>query len=179
MEGGAKGQVGGMEMGDGERKRLAEESRNWRCGGCGGKCNKDVLREEAEKLAKQGDEMDGRQEKVPEELKFGFRDVMEKKDDGAGSANEKALESRGLVQSTTAAPIPESSLSSAVPSTSHQPSSTPTTSHHGSSAQPRTLLQQQPALRPSSPDPVPVWIDKAIIGVAVGLALLIVKKFLL
>lgn len=179
MEGGAKGQVGGMEMGDGERKRLAEESRNWRCGGCGGKCNKDVLREEAEKLTNQGDELDGRQEKIPEELKFGFRDVMEKKDNGAGSANEKTLESRGPVQSPTAAPIPESSLSSAVPSTSHQPSSTPTTSHHGSSAQPRTLLQQPPALRPSSSDPVPVWIDKAIIGVAVGLALLIVKKFLL
>lgn len=179
MEGGAKGQVGGMEMGDGERKRLADESRNWRCGGCGGKSNQDILREEAQKLDKQGDGEDGRQQKVPEELKFGFRDEMERKNKGATSENEKTLEPRGSAQNPIAAPIARSSLPpSTNPPNSHQPSHTPTTSNQGSSAQPRTLSQPPAAPNPSPSDPVPVWIDKAIIGLAVGLAVMIVKKML-
>ena len=45
-EPGSAGQVGGLEAPADVRKRLAKESRDWRCGmGCGGKSNIDTMRE--------------------------------------------------------------------------------------------------------------------------------------
>ncbi len=45
MEAGAKGQVGGMEMGEAERKLLAWESRSWICEGCVS-ANEEIFKEE-------------------------------------------------------------------------------------------------------------------------------------
>ncbi|KAH8599997.1 ubiquitin-conjugating enzyme, partial [Bisporella sp. PMI_857] len=44
MEGDARGQVGGLEMGSAERERLAGESARFVCAVCG-RCNEDILRE--------------------------------------------------------------------------------------------------------------------------------------
>ncbi|KAL8679801.1 MAG: hypothetical protein Q9224_007005, partial [Gallowayella concinna] len=91
MEGGAQGQVGGMEMGESERKRLATESRGWRCQGCGASTNEDTLVEEGKRC--QEKEQDGGslnavpKEQVPDELRFGFRDEM-----GKGQPGEKGKE---------------------------------------------------------------------------------------
>lgn len=94
MEGGAKGQVGGMEMGKEERLRLARESRRWRCLGCGGKSGEDILKEEAEKVEREGKKKveggggsggGGGGEEVPPELKMGFKDEMEKEGSGGHS----------------------------------------------------------------------------------------------
>ena len=44
-EKGSAGQVGGMEAKAEVRERLARESKGWRCDGCGGRTNNDIMRE--------------------------------------------------------------------------------------------------------------------------------------
>jgi ubiquitin-conjugating enzyme E2 J1 len=69
MGGEARGQVGGMEAGEGLRRKLAGESRGWVCQGCGGRRNDEwVVGEEAVG--------EGEAERVPEELRLGYRDEM-------------------------------------------------------------------------------------------------------
>ena len=170
MEAGAKGQVGGMEMGNEDRLRLARDSRGWACEGCGGRSNEDVLREQA----KMAEEVGGNKtvEKVPEDLKFGFRDEMtmgkektitdgvETSNAGAGSRNPSSLTAPGSSPSTV-------SLSS------QQPLSTRTITSPASST-------RSPYVRPpAASEPVPAWIDKAIAGVVAGLALMIIRKIML
>lgn len=70
----AKGQVGGIESDDGTRKRLAGESRGWRCGVCGRR-NMDIL-EEQERLAKEDGDHKKEQEKVPEELTLVYKEDL-------------------------------------------------------------------------------------------------------
>lgn len=174
MEGDAKGQVGGMDMPVAERERLAEESRGWRCRGCGGRRNEDILREEGGEEGKPGGKVD-----VPEELKFGFRDQMEaskeeKVDKGKGKEvmaeapgqqvgsqgqeGKPQMQERVLqTQQMVAPPVP----AAPVPRTVQPLRPTPTV----------PPLQQR-----TSVDGVPAWVDKAITGVVAALALLIIKK---
>lgn len=75
----AKGQVGGIESDDTTRRRLASESRAWKCATCG-KGNVEILAEQ-EKLAKEA-EAEGNSkvdEKVPEELKLVYKDDLKGK----------------------------------------------------------------------------------------------------
>jgi len=75
-----KGQVGGVEASAEVRRRFAEDSKRWRCsGGCSaaGRCLEDVMKErEVEVAAMEGEKTE--EAKVPEELKLGYRDEMEK-----------------------------------------------------------------------------------------------------
>jgi hypothetical protein len=69
----AAGQIGGIDTNDELRKRLAGESRRWRCGVCG-RSNGEILRGSEEAAAKM--EVEGREEKVPQELRLGMREDM-------------------------------------------------------------------------------------------------------
>lgn len=176
MEGDAKGQVGGMDMPMTERERLAEESRGWRCRGCGGRRNEDILREEGGEEGKQGGKVD-----VPEELKFGFRDQMEaskeeKVDKGKGKevmaeAPGQQVGSQGQEgkpQMQERVQHTQQMVAPAVP-----PAPVPRT------VQPLRPTRTVPPLQQrTSVDGVPAWVDKAITGVVAALALLIIKKIL-
>ena len=169
MEGGAKGQVGGMEMGKDERLRLAKESRRWRCFGCGGKSGEEILREEAEKVEREGKKTKG-EEAVPPELRMGFKDEME---NGSTGPSETLMPSTGH---PSGAPSTNSSITSAA---SVQHSSPPQGALNSASR----VFQSSPSANSSTvipplspPDPVPAWIDKAIAGVVASLAIMIIKK---
>jgi ubiquitin-conjugating enzyme E2 J1 len=72
------GQVGGLEMSEAARRSLAEQSRGWRCAECG-RSNEEILRdseEAARKLEAEGSRK--MEEKVPEELKLGYREDIVK-----------------------------------------------------------------------------------------------------
>lgn len=174
MEGGSKGQVGGMEMGGHERRRLAQESWSWRCLGCGGRTNGETLKEEGgtgegEKVAGGGE--------LPAELKFGYRDEMEKGKEGTEREVEKRSDQQPLLPTdTTNQPTtsPPSSTASFPPSTQQQ-HPTPT----------RTTLQPSPLTSLSAPSPLSsqayaaqTWIDKAIIALVAALLLMVIKKTL-
>jgi len=181
MEGGAKGQLGGMEMGEAERKRLAEESRGWRCTACGGKSNEEILDAQGEG----GDDGTANSTAdVPEALRFGFKDEMQKheKDDSAqttsivGRNADRTPAKSAQLPATSGEPssstaVPQ--LSSPLPAT--QPPSTPTPSVLPLSQQRAT--QGQPAIQASPQEAVPGWIDKAIVGLVGTLLVMIIKKF--
>jgi len=182
MEGGAKGQLGGMEMGEAERKRLAEESRKWRCTACGGQSNEEILNAQGEDG---GDGTTNSKAEVPEELRFGFKDELQKheKDDTArtpspikGNADPSPAKlaqlpaTSGEPSSSTAVP----QISSPLPETQHTSTSTP-----GVLPLPQQrLTQAQPAAQASPQEAVPGWIDKAIVGLVGTLLVMIIKKFM-
>ncbi len=168
MEAGAKGQVGGMEMDEVERKLLARESRRWRCEGCGGRTNEEILKEEEERFGeKEERDSEGMRENVLEELEFGFGDEME-----ASATTAKKPSSLSSLLSLQ--PLPSSQYSStSLGLTSAPPSPAP-------------LLTISPTSTPSSSSPpqprpselVPVWIDKAIAGLVTGLAVMVIRKII-
>ena len=87
METDAKGQLGGLDTNDAERKRYADRSVSWKCPSCG-KSNEDILKECTEavrdKEAADGQTRGVTEETVPPELKIGF------KPDGAENSSERA-----------------------------------------------------------------------------------------
>ena len=93
METDPKGQLGGLATGEGVRRSLAKESRAWRCGGCGGRTNDEIIKEseeaaraaEAEAGAGEGASK-SKEVEVPAELRLGFRDEMEKAASAAAAA---------------------------------------------------------------------------------------------
>lgn len=99
METDPKGQLGGLDTSEAVRKQLATQSRAWKCAGCGGRPNEEIIREceEAAKAADAEAEGEGEGEsssssrkaqevEVPAELKLGFRDEMEKNAAAAAAA---------------------------------------------------------------------------------------------
>ena len=172
MEGDAKGQVGGMEMPEKERRRLAGESKTWRCQGCGGRSNEDILREEGGEAG----EGKGNEHVVPEELKFGFRDQM------AAAESKDVAKERDMQAVATSAPDP-SPISASAASPPPATSSTPESINPTRTVPVATSSQMPPPLptatRQTQPDGVPAWVDKAITGLVAALAVMIIKKILL
>lgn len=175
MEGDAKGQVGGMEMSEKERRRLADESRVWRCHGCGGRTNEDILKEEG------GEANEGSQTRtmIPEELKFGFKDQMAKHEDkGKG---------KGIVLGDGSNASTDHDMASTQGPSESLPMNPTTTTVAQTSGSPESLTAQLPQAQPS-PAPQPAapptngsspWLDKAITGVAAALAVMVIKKVVL
>ena len=172
MEGDAKGQVGGMEMPEKERKRLAGESKTWKCQGCGGRSNEDILREEG------GEDGHGKQNEqiMPEELKFGFRDQM--------IATESKNDAKDKAAQAVPAPAPDPSPASALAASPPSLTSPPPEAMHPTRTVPIASASRVPpplptATRQIQSDGVPAWVDKAITGLVAALAVMIVKKILL
>ena len=171
MEGDAKGQVGGMEMPEKERTRLAGESKAWKCQGCGGRSNEDILREEG------GDATEGKVNEhiVPEELKFGFRDQM------AAAEGKDLTKNAGtqIFSTPTADPSPAGTSTAAPPA----PIVSPPEAIHPTGTNPVSSASRAPpplptGTRQTRPDGVPAWVDKAISGLVAALVVMIIKKIL-
>ena len=183
MEGDAKGQVGGLDMSKGERERLAVESRGWRCKGCGGRTNDQVLLEEG------GGEKDGdgagegvQKVVLPEELRFGFKDQMGAAA-GAGEEEKKKKMDKGKQKEETVPPVSTVGTQGERQVTISQPKVVKEVEQVVSSpAGPAIALHARSATAQTpvrvTADGVPAWIDKAITGVVAALAFLILKKIL-
>lgn len=183
MEGGAKGQVGGMEMGEEGRRKLAGESRQWRCEGCGRRSNEEILQEEERRCKGKGKEGEEERTPVPEGLTLGYRDDMDAEKDTAPPAETTFQQSTPSMISqqensstgkTPASNISTSSRTPSAPSRAPIPNPSFPTSSSSSALRSQPLTQQQ---RPS--DPVPAWIDKAIAGLIAGLAFMVIHKLML
>lgn len=177
MEGDAKGQVGGMEMQQNERERLAGESRAWKCQGCGGRSNEDILKEEGSGAG----EGKSTEHAVPEELRFGFRDHMGESEDGKTADVEReqsqpeGTPAPGLTASTINLGAPEAPADL-------QETPLPPPPYTGS-------VPTQPTIGPiraphsiptaTTPNGVPPWVDKAITGLVAALAVMVFKKIVL
>jgi ubiquitin-conjugating enzyme E2 J1 len=176
MEGDAKGQVGGMEMDQKERERLASESRAWKCQGCGGRSNEDILTEEGGEAG----EDKSIEPPVPEDLKFGFRDLMGSSEHGK-TANTEREPSQPV--DTPAAGQAASSSGTVASEAPINPAETPLQSPYINPVPPQPTIgpprvsHSIPAATPSNG--VPPWVDKAITGLVAALAVMVVKKIVL
>lgn len=184
MEGGAKGQVGGMEMGEEGRQRLASESRRWRCEGCGGRTNEEILKGEEGRCKGKGKEGEEESTAVPEGLRLGYRDEMEVGEDISPPADttsrqpdpSAALQVNSPTVKSPTLNVPTSTRTSLAPSCASVPNPSLPSSSSSSSSVPRSQLPLQQQRRS---DPVPAWIDKAIAGLIAGLAFMIIHKLVL
>ena len=105
----AKGQVGGLDMNNESRKKLADESRHWQCSGCGTKSNKEIIADLQIEWNTANPDGAGESSatKIPEELRLAYKDDMERGPPTPGVA----------LNSTTDVPsIPSSPSVSRVPS---------------------------------------------------------------
>ncbi|KAK4177696.1 putative ubiquitin-conjugating enzyme E2 J1 [Triangularia setosa] len=188
METDVKGQLGGLEAGAEVRRRLAGESRSWSCGqGCsigqGGRRNEEVMEEHLRMCREMGVLMEGQGgegEKVPEELKMGWRDEMMgkgKEKEGEGESDgETARLAEGFVQTV---PLQRAEQQRGAAQIERAPTPHP---QHDTLPPPQPQLQQVQGrgrrTTTTSQDEVPVWLDRLIIAVAVLLIAAVAKVML-
>ena len=176
METDVKGQLGGMECSEERRKAMAEESCRWRCGVCD-MSNTEIM-VDAEDRCKDAPQI--KQDVVPDELKMGFRDEMEKSKQQQQNEEEREIAemAEGFVQT---GPTDHSPMEEQQTSGSHQPISIP--------AAPQTLPTHSIPTRtvpvPERPtvqiagwrnnNGVPAWLDRLIVALIVFLVALLIR----
>lgn len=200
METDAKGQLGGLDTSEAERRRCAEGSGSWKCATCG-KSNAEILQECAEAAReKEGENGEGSSranEVVPKELSIGFegdiqRDNAEGKAESESPTKEQettgtapatttqtdvyppARPAQSVPQPTGAVPPDSSTTSRAEPARDLRLRNPTSSTGTATNTTPQIRLQQVPTPR----DEVTVWIDRAIAGVLVCLAFMVTKVLL-
>ena len=164
MDTDAKGQLGGMDAGEAVRRKLARESREWRCVGCG-RGNSEVMREMEEAA---GGEEGRKEEVVPEQLRLAFREDL-----GKGKGEEKGEgDGAGVVESAGVAAGVDAAAAVPAPVVPQAPVPTATTTI----PVPAVQVQQRRAPVAHQED-VPAWIDKAIIGVVFAIIAILWLRF--
>ncbi|KAM4055963.1 ubiquitin-conjugating enzyme [Hirsutella rhossiliensis] len=160
METDARGQLGGVDTTDMIRRRLAQESGPFRCQTCA-RSNAQIIAD-AEERARQSSAA-AEDVQIPQELSMGWRDEME--------ASKKAKSGPGAQpESSNTAPSRLSDSDDASPLPAPLPPSQPTVRHP---------QRQRQAARPAHPNNgVPLWIDRAIVALAVVLAAMLLRVFL-
>ncbi|GAB7339495.1 hypothetical protein MBLNU457_6116t1 [Dothideomycetes sp. NU457] len=165
MDSDAGGQVGGMSTGEEVRRRLARESRGWRCAGCGGRSNEEVMVELEERCKEEGGSKE--EEKVPDELRLEFRDQLGKEGNGQSGAKQKEAvpKSEHTPVRDSGAPLAQPVATSSAAEVQTRPV---TRAVPPSTAQVAAQVRQQ-----RSPDTG--LLDKAIVGVAIALVFMILR----
>ncbi|RPA91899.1 UBC-like protein [Choiromyces venosus 120613-1] len=151
METEAKGQVGGVECDEETRRGIARGTGEWRCSGCGGRSNGEIL-EGCRVLVQEMGGSGKSEEGVVEGIKIGYKD-----EGGVGDAIATAPEA-----STPPAAAGASSSTTPQPQTSTTPNS------------------HRPIPTQSNPPPQPEiqtpWLDKLILALIIVLLAHVVKK---
>ncbi|KAL4949195.1 ubiquitin-conjugating enzyme/RWD-like protein [Aspergillus filifer] len=182
MGGDARGQVGGLDVGDEVRREWAEKSREWCCAeeGCGGgqRSNEVILREWRGYCVEQGVDVEREEEVegVPEGLRMGSkkkeeggREGTKKEEEGAADGLEKNESKTGETSSTgqesavdageKGRTAPASDVSTSMPPAAPaQAPVSPSPAAAAAAAAPFQALQQQPRPTPTrtAPAPAPV-----------------------
>ncbi|GFF33120.1 ubiquitin-conjugating enzyme E2 J1 [Aspergillus udagawae] len=187
MDADAKGQVGGLDVDVSVRRQYAAESRGWVCDGCeGGRSNEEVLREWREVCRAKGvavdddddDEVQGAAANestasVEAEAKSEPEREREPSDTNANTemaSSEQKSESLGpsrvgvSPQQQVQVPVPVPVLPASAEAAAPSPAPTRT-----------TPVQTTTTSRPTTTSDAP-WLDRAILGVLVALAFMIVRR---
>lgn len=197
METDAKGQLGGLDTSEAERKRYAEASGNWRCSVCG-ESNRGILAARAE-AAKANEVAEGSkrvEEEVPKELTLKYKDRQEEKAHVPTPEEDEGAElAEGFVETAPLLPDPPTYYPPARPAQGlPQPTGSVSTGIGGGAARPEIIRNLQPPATTAAPqaqpmreraadarrssDGVPIWIDRAIAGVVICLIFMVLKMLL-
>ena len=166
MDTDAKGQLGGMDASEEVRKRLAGQSKAWKCGVCA-KNNETIMWEQEEAVKEHGGE--GKKEVVPEELRLAYKEDLVQSSDKSEKAPGGEPNGQPREQQTSQSAVAPNN----VPPVSTAPTSSqpqPPAPRH----QPAQQIRQQQQARQD--DGIPPWIDKAIYGVLAALLYLLWRK---
>jgi ubiquitin-conjugating enzyme E2 J1 len=158
MDTDAKGQLGGMDSGEAVRRKMARESREWKCGSCG-RVNSEVMKEQEDAATGQ----ESQKEEVPDQLRLAFRDDLDKantgdKPDGFEAAPEDTSATTAAEPAALAPP---------------QAPAMPTTQ----TVQAPVAQVQQRRAPVANEEDIPAWIDKAIIGVVFAIVAILWLRF--
>jgi ubiquitin-conjugating enzyme E2 J1 len=162
MDTDARGQLGGMDSSEEVRKRLASQSKNWKCSACG-KSNETIMQEQGEHVKEKGGE--STVEKVPEELRLAYREDLS---NANGDTNKAQSNAENKTSQTPPVPANGSTAARPAPSATQQPQPPP-----APRTQPAQLNQVQ---HRQQDEGIPPWIDKAIYGVLAALLYFLWKK---
>ncbi|KAI0851565.1 UBC-like protein [Daldinia vernicosa] len=174
METDARGQLGGLDTSDAVRRKLAAESRGWRCPVCA-RTNAEIIAECEQRCA----EVDGerKEDEVPAELKMGFRDEMEKARAAASSEGEKEeedAESAELAEGFVQTVVPRREDPPPAPRPAQGvPTPTRTIPLPGAVVGQPAPLQTTRRVDPNAG--VPPWVDYAIVSLVVILIAMLTK----
>ena len=153
-EKGSAGQVGGMEAKKDVREKLARESKSWKCDGCGGRTNEEIMREWWEICKERGVKVEDEiaLEELPEGLNLEARDPK-----GKGKASEQESDSRNSAEPALSGPSsrePSVSRSIQCAADPPRPAPQPEDTQSGPSAAPRPTPTSSPSRSvPSTPAP--------------------------
>ncbi|KAI1391399.1 UBC-like protein [Hypoxylon trugodes] len=184
METDARGQLGGLDTSDAVRKRLAIESKEWKCATCG-RTNAEIIAESEERCKELDAENDGKRKQeevqIPAELRMGFRDEMEKakaESEAAKEDAESAELAEGFVQTAPEREIqPPTAGTSAAPPPARPVQGVPAPT--GRTPLPDPVGQTTtptPTTRRVDPNAgVPPWIDYAIASLMILLVAMLIK----
>ncbi len=187
MDSDAKGQLGGMDCTEGTRKAMAQASRAWKCAACM-KGNEEILQESEKRTDRTSGER--KELEVPEELRLAYRDEMGKQAGSVGPVTGPSSDTTASARSTVATPTADAANTQATPQPSLPQPTRTTPVPDASQAEPshgvhlpqsrdgqnQRQLHQQQAAQTTQTQPVPAWIDKAIAGVAISLAIMVFRK---
>lgn len=165
MDTSASGQLGGMDASEEVRKRLAGQSKAFKCPACG-RSNEEIMKEQEDAVKELGEEST-KEDEVPEELKLAYREDLSKAN---GQAEERPKEE-------SAVRVPEPVTSQSQPP-QRTVAAQATTQAPTASAPAVTQVQAQPQPpRAAQPEEgIPAWIDKAIYGVVIALIFMLYRK---
>ncbi|GAO17875.1 uncharacterized protein UV8b_03222 [Ustilaginoidea virens] len=197
METDARGQLGGLDTTDEVRRRLARESRDFRCSTCG-RSNLEIITL-SEQQVSQLAVPSGKDIQVPTELSMAWKDEMitkrpvgdghslpsDRLDNGSQDGDSDAAETTEVFAQTSANPqtrgkSQESSTHGNEPSSStsprHDEGHAPTTSRVTEAAASEQALTRRPprTLQPHD-EGVPLWVDRAIVALVIVLIALLLK----
>lgn len=183
METDARGQLGGLDTADPVRRKLAAESKAWRCAVCA-KTNQEIVAECEERCKEIDAENKGKRDEVevPAELKMGFRDEMEKakaggeSSEGAKEDAESAELAEGFVQTAPERVILPPTATSAAPPPARPAQGVPAPTGRVPLPNPVGQAPTAQSRRPVDPNAgVPAWVDYAIVSLVVLLIAMLMK----
>ena len=183
MDSEAGGQLGGMSADEGVRRRLAGQSREWKCGACGEGSNEDVLKGQAELCSETEAEKERTEKEDELAREISFAPKAEQGVEGAMVAEKEAL----LVEAEggEGASRNQTSGSSQVlppPSPQQQQQQSPTVSAPTRTVPPVHPVPQHPQPQPQQLQPQhmsrDVWLDRAIVGISLALVVMVLRQLL-
>lgn len=171
METDARGQLGGLETSASARRTFAKESGAWTCPTCT-KSNADIIKE-CEERYEADENKNAAEVAVPKELKMAFKDELSGSKEKptpttGGSANDDSELAEGFVQTAPVVPDPATIPVTRTNGLRNRPIAAPVQAQ----LQPQGQLQQQHRAQPEGP---PLWLDRAIVILAIILVALLAK----
>ncbi|KAL1296566.1 hypothetical protein AAFC00_000065 [Neodothiora populina] len=190
MDSDAGGQVGGMSAADSVKRKLAGESKGWKCRACGSQSNEEILRKHEEEvreiLGAESEEREAKrreeEEKLAKEMGFAAKSPQQQQDKDSEVVGDPEI---GSLASGTSRDKPASAVAqAAVPTTTTtstpvtQPPSPPASlSMQQQQQQQQRAIRQQQAQAPAARHSHDVWLDRAIIGIVVAIVVMLIRRF--